>query len=399
MENIQIDHQLIQDLLQKKTTDVILEPEYNQRRNFSSFMTDSKSEPVVRVAITNFLPDLNIWEGLQTPAHVGRFPLAPADIWEHYAANNFKSIRPDGTSSILAVPETFEQALNRIRRIVIISGILTVNPKVYEYYAEKIELGDQDPFDYYKYATQEVADIIDKAIGKLALSLMAPDRAVVPMNSSNTQKIIDRTRGDYKKGSYNGPCNNHWPQNSIAVMSGLLQFGINRLPFRDETDDEGNRQRLYGRYRSIVIFDREDPVSDGTGGITMLNQERLARLRDINSYTRNSQDIINDRYCTYNQTNKEHQSICGLCIKNCPSNALSNSSPGPDGVFSESVKRQAHRFWEEELVFDFKNCISDRNQKADLFEDYVCARCEAICAARGVQKSAARINHINREKS
>ena len=52
--------------------------------------------------------------------------------------------------------------------------------------------------------------------------------------------------------SYRGPRNNHWPQNSIAVMTGLLRFGVNRLPFRDEVGSDGKGQRLFGRYGSVA---------------------------------------------------------------------------------------------------------------------------------------------------
>jgi len=45
--------------------------------------------------------------------------------------------------------------------------------------------------------------------------------------------------------------------------------------------------------------------------------------------------------------------------------------------------------------FDAGNCIRERGQKSQLHEDYVCARGEAICAARGVRRPAADIQHIN----
>ena|GEM_PF-6714482 len=38
-----------------------------------------------------------------------------------------------------------------------------------------------------------------------------------------------------------------------------------------------------------------------------------------------------------------------------------------------------------------------RGQKATLYDDYVCARCEAICAAHGVRKPASDINRMNAE--
>jgi hypothetical protein len=171
------------------------------------------------------------------------------------------------------MPETYDEALHRIRRAIVVSAMLAVNPEVYEVYAEKIVGGDEDPFDYYGRAMTEVAAIMDRAVAKFSLSLMAPDRAVIPMTNRNTGNIIARTRSEYTKGKYHGPCNNHWPQNSIGVMTGLMLFGVNRLPFRDEVGPDGERQRLFGKYRSIVLFDEEEPAMDGTDGITLLDSE------------------------------------------------------------------------------------------------------------------------------
>lgn len=396
MAGIEINANRFQELLQSKTNEVSLEPEYSWRRDFCTFMKDEAGEPVVRVGIINFSPEEDIWEGLRTPAHIGRYPLTPEDIWEHHAAANFKRVRPDGRPSILAMPETYEQALKRIRRVIVVCGMLAVNPKVYEEYADKIDKGDKDPFDYYARATGEVGEIIDKAVGKFSLSLMDPDRAVVPMTIKSTKKIVERTRGEYRKGSYHGPCNNHWPQNSIAVMTGLLQFGVHRLPFRDEVEADSHPYRLYGRYRSIVIFDEEPPVSDPDNGVILLDRDRISRLHELNDFTNARAEVADRRYCSYNMTNDDDRSVCGKCIESCPSNALANSSPDPNGKFPERVEKQKHRFWDDALVFDFRNCMSDRNQKAELFEDYVCARCEAICAAQGVQKTAAQIDAINK---
>jgi hypothetical protein len=65
--------------------------------------------------------------------------------------------------------------------------------------------------------------------------------------------------------------------------------------------------------------------------------------------------------------------------------------------FPERLLGQKHRFDAGVLDFDFGNCSRDRGQKAELYEDYVCARCEAVCAARGVRKSAAEIGPLNRK--
>ena len=394
MAAIPISHATINATILHKVREVAAEPEYAWQGNTSRFMTGSDGQPVVRVAVVNFSPSLDIWQGLRNPAQVGRFPLTAADIWEHHAAASFSDVLPDGSPTILAMPETFEQALERIRRVVLISAMLVVNPEIYETYAQKIEKGDNDSFDYYARVSEEVSQIIDKAVGKTAMSLMASSRAVVPMTGLNATKIAANTRGKYHSDTFHGPCNDHWPQNSIAVMTGLLRFGVHRLPFRDETDTEGRCSRLFGKYRSIVIFDEQEPIVDGARGVGVLDAERLARLRRLNDYSVCDPEITAQRYCTYNTTASTGKSVCGKCIQACPSNALANSSPNPTGSFDRAVLDQSHRFYGDLLAFDFNTCMADRYKKAEVYPDYVCARCEAICAARGVRKTAADIGRI-----
>lgn len=391
MSDFELNLEQLLSLLKQKVSEVIQEPEYKWNNDFTSFRADESGAPMVRLSMVNFSPDLDIWQRIRNPALVGRFPLTPSDIWEHYAAANFKKTGPDGRPSMLALPESFDAAKKRIKRLVILSAMVVINPQIYHSYEKKIEAGDADPFDNYKRAANEVDRIIDNGVKKLALSLMAPGRAVVPMTSKNTQKIVDRTRGEYRKGQYHGPCNNHWPQNSIAVMTGLLKFGVNRLPFRDEVTRDGERERLFGRYRSIVIFDEKEAVSNG---MLVLDEERLTRLHQVNDYTNCEPEIVDQRYCTYNLLKKDNTSSCGFCLTQCPSNSLANSAPGPDGAYSEKVINQKHRFWEEDIAFDFENCVSDRTRRAELFDDYVCARCEVICATRGLKKPASDLKRM-----
>jgi NAD-dependent dihydropyrimidine dehydrogenase PreA subunit len=391
----EITREGLQQLLTKKVTEVAKEPEHSWTGEFCSYMKGKDGLPVVRLSLVNCKPDMDIWEGLRNPAQVGMYPLGLRDIWMHFAASNVKSTREDGSPNPLALPETFEEALKRYRRAVIISAVLGMNPELQELYALKIEQGDMAPADYYQRARGEISNIINKAIGKLALSLMAPTRAVVPMTSGNAEKIIERTRSTYYQGRYHGPCNHHFPQNSIAVMTGLMRFGANRLSFRDEAGLDGKVNRIFGSFASIVIFDEIDPVTEGANEINLLNAEKLARMRRINDYADAKPEITAQRYCTYNTIDSNGASVCGMCIEFCPSNALANSTPGPNGVLDDRIARQKHRFWEGALDFDYGNCSRDRNQKAQLYDDYVCGRCEAICAVRGIRKTAEEVATIN----
>ena len=385
----------LQALFQTKINEVVEEPEYSWTGAFKPYQTDKIDQPLVRTGVVNCALDTDIWEGLHTPAHVGMYPLMLEDIWRHYACMTVKSTRYDGSPNPLAMPERFEDAKRHFQRALIIFGMPAINPEVFEQYAAKIERGDADPFDYYRRATTDTEAIVNKAMGKVALSLMGQQRAVVPMTDNNAKTIIARTRSEYTTGRYHGPCNNHWPNNSIGVMSGLLRFGVNRLPFRDEVGEDGTVQRLLGRYRSIVVFDQDPLVNDGAGGVGLLNSERLARLRQISDYAVATADVVADRYCTYNVVGAIGSSICGKCIEVCPSGAMKNSTPTPNGIFDESLLKQQHRFWKGTIDFDFGNCVKERGQKGQLYDDYVCARCEAICVSRGLRRKASDVASIN----
>lgn len=391
----QIDVRELEELLSRKVADVAGHPQHRGESGVDSFMTETGGQPVVRVAIANCAPDMDIWHGLRSPAQVGMHPIGLSDIWMHYAVASIKSTRFDGSPNPLAMPETFEQAVARYKRAVIISAMLAMNPELYDAYAVKIQNGDLQPDDDYCRARGEVSTIINKAIGRLALSLLSSRRAVVPMTDKNVAKVIDGTRGEYFKGRNHGPCNNHYPQGSIAVMTGLLRFGVNRLPFRDEVGPDGKVRRLLGQYASIVIFDEDPPVADSAAGISLLDLERLAWMRRVNDYTDVADEVVGGRYCPYNVTRADGSSVCGECIEACSPDALANSSPRPDGTFEDRLLLQKHRFSDGWLDFDFGNCCRDRGQKTQLYPEYVCARCEAMCAARGVRKSPGEVQKIN----
>ncbi len=395
MSSHRLDHPTLHGLLERKVAEVAGEPAFNWGSDFRPFMTDGRGAPVVRVAVANCRMDMDIWEGLRGPAGVGMYPLGLSDIWKHFAAADMQGTRFDGSDDPLAMPEPFDDACRRFRRAVIISGMLALDPGIFEAYAAKIEAGDSEPIDYYSRVAGDVLRIVEKSLSKVALGLMAPDRAVVPMIEKKVRLIIDRTRAEYLKGRYHGPCNNHWPQNSVAVMTGLLRFGVNRLPFRDEVTAEGARQRLFGRYASLVVFDGERPVADGSGAVSLLDAERLAWMRRVNDYTVTDAEVMAQRYCSYNLVGSDGATICGKCLDGCPSGALANSSPLPEGRFAPAVAAQKHRFREGALDFDFRNCNRDRHQKQMLFDEYVCTRCEALCAAKGARKSRFELRAIN----
>lgn len=365
---IALERGALQAKLTEKMVEVIGEPGFDWGTAFRSFMADDDGSPLVRVGVANCAPDMDIWEGLRSPAQAGMYPIELKDVWMHYAASNVKSTRFDGSPNPLAMPEPWEDAAQRLKRAVIISAMMPISDEVYESYAEKIERGDIDPFDYYCHARAEVGSLINKAVAKLAMSLMTDGRAVVPMTAKGAGTVITRTRSEYLKGKYHGPCNDQYPQNSIAVMSGLMHFGISRLPFRDEVAADGSVRRLQGQYASIIVFDETAPVEDAAGGVMLLDSERLSWLRRVNDFSDVDADVAAERYCTYNAVGADGETVCGKCIEACTSGALANSSPRPDGAFSESVAKQTHRFSGGTVKFDYGTCNRDRKQILELHD-------------------------------
>ena len=385
-QSIPIDRESLQSVLAEKVAEVRAEPDYTWGTSDANHMTDANNYPVVRVAIGNCSLDTDIWDGLRNPAKVGLHPIGLRDVWAYYAANSVKNTRRDGSPNPLAMPETYEEAQEHFGRAAIICGMLPVSPRVFAAYAERISAGNHDPLDWYCKAVGETGSIVSRALSKLALSLLASDRAVIPMTEDRAQIVADMTRAEYQKGKYHGPTNALFPQNSIAVLTGLLQFGVARTVFRDEADDNGGVRRLMGGYGAIVVFDEHEPIHDPQAGIVEITPEWQQQRRALADYTNVDEQVIEERYCTYNILDQDGNSVCGKCIQYCPSGAIPNSVPSPEGEYSEALLQQQHRFSAGWLKFDFGNCCRERGQKGQLYSDFACARCVAICAAEGVTK-------------
>jgi hypothetical protein len=93
------------------------------------------------------------------------------------------------------------------------------------------------------------------------------------------------------------------------------------------------------------------------------------------------------RFCTYLPADGEKG--CGKCLAFCPSGALANSSPDIQGAYPKPLRDQEHRFWDGALQFDNGSCCDDRGQLKSLYDEWMCARCVAVCAAEGNRRSEA----------
>jgi hypothetical protein len=376
----------IEIALRRKVEEVRSKPEYmwaDGRRNHK--ITDA-GEAVVKVALANCALDFDLWQGLRNPALVGQYPVGLREIWEYYAASNIKKVRSDGTPNHLSIPTPFGEAARQFGRAVIISAMLPLTDGVFERYAQAIERREPAPYDAYCKVWAETNQLLDEAVAKVAMGLYGPRRAVVPMTNGMVSAISEQAVPLLHQGSYHGPCKGgNYSQKSVGVLTGLAQFGISRMVFRDEVHN-GRVERFMGPIRSIVLFDTQDPVTDRAGGIVHLTPAWKEHLKALSDFTDIRPEVNRQRYCTHIPDQEQGEEGCGLCVQYCASGAVGSSAPQANGEYAETVKRETSRFSDGYLQFNFARCAEELYQKAKLYPDYKCARCLVICAARGVRR-------------
>jgi hypothetical protein len=240
---------------------------------------------------------------------------------------------------------------------------------------------------------EDVQLMADKAVGRVGIDLASIEGVVLAMDNDNITKISKEAVPTTHQGDSHGPSKGgNFPQKSLAVLTGLGQFGISRIVFRDEVVDD-KIQRYVGPLRSIIVFDEEEPIRDSSGSIMYPTEEWRKFIFQLYDFTDSDPNVNKYRYCSYVPLN---DSGCGKCIGCCPSGAQSSSVPMPEGGYSEQVSAQSHRFYEEKLQFDYAKCCEARGQMANLFPDWSCARCVSICAVEGNRRKYAAENFGNK---
>jgi len=236
---------------------------------------------------------------------------------------------------------------------------------------------------------KDVNLMIDKATSRVAIDLVRDDTVVLAMNNDTVKSVSTEAVPLTHQGDSHGPSKGgNYSQKSVAVLMGLGQFGVSRIVFRDESVD-GKVQRFVGPLSSIIMFDKEDLVRDGADSIIYPTETWREFLFDLFDFTNIDPDVNKYRFCTYIPCDDEG---CGKCISYCPSGAQTNSAPAPDGKYQEQISKQAHRFWEGKLQFDFGRCCEERGQMATLFPEWSCARCISTCVAEGNRRMYAAKN-------
>jgi hypothetical protein len=377
----------IEAALRRKVEEIWGKPEYSWADGRRNHKVNDEGEVAVKAAVTNCTLDFDLWKGLRNPALIGRHPIGLREIWEYYAANDIKKIRPDGTLNYLSMPSPFEEAAGQFSRVVIISAMLPLADEVFERYAEAIVRREPAPYDAYCKIWGETNQLLDETVAKVAMELYGPERAVVPMTDNIVRTISEQAVPLIHQGNYHGPCKGgNFPQKSVGVLTGLVQFGVSRTVFRDQVRN-GQVERFVGPIRSIVLFDVEDPVTDGSGGVVYLTEAWREQVMALSDFTDIRPEVNRQRYCTYIPDQEGDEEGCGLCIQYCPPGAVGSSAPTGDGEYTEAVRREASRFSDGHLQFNFARCLDDRTQKAKLYPDYACGRCLVICAARGKKRA------------
>lgn len=203
------------------------EPEFQSGGDRISYATDAEGEPSVKVALGNVGLDYDLW-----PVSV-MLPFS-RDTTRGYA----QTLLDQGTAS-----------LHRVSRML-----------------------------------HDINLLIDKATSRVGMDLVDQDTVVVAMDTPTVRRVSTEAVPATQQGTSHGPSKGgNYPQKSIAALTGLGQFGIARFIFRDEVVD-GSVQRFIGPLRSLVLFDKKNLVTDGSGGVLALSErwrEFLFRLYDF----------------------------------------------------------------------------------------------------------------------
>jgi ferredoxin len=377
----------IEQLLTGKITQLSAQPEFCWKGGQRSYEQDPDGNPAVRAAVAGCSVDFDLWPELRSPAKIGLYPAGFEEIWDYYANNRKRRTDASGRATIYQLAEPFSEARKRYRRVLIISAMLPLSSEVFAAYREQVRSKSVSPWDGYCKAWSECNQLLDRGITRAAMGLSGADRIAVAMNDATVEKVSKEAIPLTRQGDPHGVCKGvNYSQKSIAVLTGPAQFRVSRIVFRDETTPGGVR-RLVGPLRSMVIFHSNGSDVPADGKIRSLSEQWQRELRMLSDFTVSAREVNNRRFCTYLPSDLERG--CGKCLAFCPSGALANSSPGGDGKHPRQLLAQEHRFWDGFLQFDNGSCCDDRGQLQTLYDEWMCGRCVAVCAAVGNRRPQA----------
>jgi hypothetical protein len=383
-----LNHRQLSSLFAETIAELQIEPEFLRGDDRRQYAVGDDGSPQVKLAVGNVPVDYDLWQDLRNPAVLGIYPAGLQEIWEFYANRRKQKTDESGRQSIFQVPREFDYALNNYGRAVLVSMMLPFSREVVHEYVSRVIDSKKASSHVFAKMYEDTNRMADKAVARVAIELASadPEAVIVAMNNDNVKALSTEAIPQTRQGISHGPSKGgNYPQKSLAVLTGLGQFGVSRMVFRDEV--VGSKvQRFAGPIRSLIIFDKKPAVTDGAGDVMFPSPEWRAFLMRLYDFTDVDPDIDRYRFCGYLS---KGTSACSKCIENCPSGAQPSSTPLPTGAYSEQVSRQAHRFWKEKLQFDFNKCTDERGQLTSLYPEWSCARCLNICLDRGVRKRQA----------
>lgn len=380
-EDRQIFPQNLIRMFQEKITELQEEPEFarDQRIPYAR----ENETPEVKVAVGNVSLDHDLWKELRNPAVVGLYPAGLQQIWEFFAHKRKTGTDESGRPTIFQVPRSFGSALQIYNRAVIISVMLPFSTEIVRNYTESVIGKEKSSSHVYAAMYEEVNLLLDKATTRAAIDLVADDNVVIPMNNDNVAHVSEEAVPLTRQGTSHGPSKGgNYPQKSVAALLGLGQFGVHRIIFKDEMNN-GKIERFTGPLRSIIVFDKNDIITNGNNDVIYITDSWRSFLLRLFDFTDTDPEINKYRFCAYIPY---HDEGCTKCRDVCPSGAQPNSMPSPTGEYPEEVATQAHRFWEGKLQFDHARCCEERGQMAELFPEWSCSRGLSVCKARGVRR-------------
>ncbi len=362
------------------------EPDFQWSADDVKYAVTDRGDPDVQVAVGNVPLDYDLWAGLRNPAVVGLHPAGLPEIWAFHAHRRKRRVDATGRPTIFQIPQSYDDAQATYRRAVIISIMIPFSPTVLDAYAQGIQDRPQGSSHLYARMYRDANLLINTATSRVAMDLVTKDRVVVAMDDTTVKDISTEAIPVTQQGVSHGPSKGgNFPQKSLAVLLGLGQFGVHRLVFRDEYQ-AGDVTRYFGPLRSIIVFDQAEVDQSGRHGVMYPTPAWRDFLFQLADFTHTDRAVNQHRFCTYIPLDDDG---CGKCLGCCPSGAQPNSTPTPHGQYSDQVQRQAHRFWDGYLQFDYARCCDDRGQMGTLFPEWSCTRCLTTCATDGATRPAA----------
>ena len=376
---------ILTQIFKEKIIELQEEPEFQRSNDKTKFATNKNGDPAVKMALGNVPLDYDLWEGLRNPAVVGMYPAGLREIWEFYANRRRGQVDETGRQTIFQVPRSFDFALNNFRRAVIISVMLPFSKSIVHDYVDQVIKGKKASSHRFTNMYEDINRMLDKALTRTAIELVTDDsdRVVVAFNNDTVKAIsteaIPQTRQGGRMVRLKAvttrkkvlPLSSDWVNLVFPELSSGMKL------------TGGKVERFAGPIRSIIIFDKQLLVTDGQGGIIYPAKAWRRFLFQLFDFTNTKSDINQYRFCSHIPLNDKG---CNKCMDCCPSGAQPGSAPQSDGRYSQQVARQAHRFWESSLQFDYGKCCDDRGQMAGLFPEWSCARCLTVCVDQGIRR-------------